>query len=551
MKRSIPERESLTVEFKSDRHSLSDRDLIAAVVCLANTEGGEIYLGVEDDGTITGLHPGHQNVSKLAPMIAARTNPPVSVRVSALRESEYLVARIEVPKSPRPVATSEGLLQRRRLMADGTPECVPYYPHEFLGRQSDLGILDYSSLPVAGTTPDDFDSLERDRLRQMVERYGGDRSLLALSDDELDGALGLVRREDGKRVPTVAGILILGRESAIRESIPAHEVAFQVLEGTQVRVNEFYRWPLLKIFERVREQFEARLEEDEVQVGLFRVPIPTFDRRAFREAFVNALVHRDYTRLGAVHIRRESDALVISNPGGFVEGVTLQNLLTVEPRPRNPSLADAIKRIGLSERTGRGVDLIYEGLLRYGRPVPDYSRSDRTSVVVRLSSAQADIGFLQMILEEEKRTGITLPLDSLIILARLKQERRLDISEAAAAIQKDESTARSVLERLVESGLVDAHGVKRGRTYTLSANVYRKLGQSADYVRQIGFDQIQQEQMIFQYASKHGRITRREVVELCRVTADQAKRLLRRMVDEGKLRKHGTRKGAFYSAVSE
>ena len=96
---------------------------------------------------------------------------------------------------------------------------------------------------------------------------------------------------------TVSGLLILGRESTIREHLPTHEVAFQVLEGTQVRVNDFYRTPLLKIFERIMELFAARVEEDEMQVGLFRVPVPNFDRRSFREAFVNALIHRDYARL--------------------------------------------------------------------------------------------------------------------------------------------------------------------------------------------------------------------------------------------------------------
>jgi len=49
----IPSKESLKVEFKSDRKKLSDRDLIEAVVCLANTQGGQIYLGVENDGTST------------------------------------------------------------------------------------------------------------------------------------------------------------------------------------------------------------------------------------------------------------------------------------------------------------------------------------------------------------------------------------------------------------------------------------------------------------------------------------------------------------------
>jgi ATP-dependent DNA helicase RecG len=547
--RTIPDRESLTVEFKSDRSRLPDRELIAAVVCLANTDGGEIYLGVEDDGTVTGLHPDHRNLASLAAMIANRTNPPVSARVTALEEDGTLIARIEILRSTRLIATSEGVLQRRRLLADGTPECVPFYPHEFVSRQADFGALDYSSLPVRDASVSDFDPLERERLRQMVERYRGDRALISLTDEELDGALGFVRREGGKLVPTVTGLLVLGREAVIRDLAPTHEVAFQVLNGTQVRVNDFYRTPLLKTFERVMEQFKARLEEDEVQVGLFRVPIPTFDERAFREAFVNALAHRDYTRLGAVHVRRETDGFVISNPGGFVEGVTLDNLLVVEPRPRNPTLADAIKRLGLAERTGRGVDLIYEGLLRYGRPAPDYSRSDRTSVTVKLSSAEPDIPFLSMILEEERRTGAPVPLDSLIALSRLRQERRLSVADAAAALQKPEAAARAVLERLVESGLVEARGIKKGRVYTLSAKVYRAIGQSAGYVRQAGFDPIQQEQMVLQYARNHGRITRKDAGELCRLSEDQASRLLRRLQAEGKLTVIGKGRGAYYTAT--
>ncbi len=542
----IPEQESLTVEFKSDRKRLPDSDLVGAIVCLANTEGGELYLGVEKDGVATGLHPEHQNLTGLTVLIANRTNPPLSVRVELLETGGKRVARIMVPKSRQLVATSDGLLQRRRLMADGTPQCVPFYPYEFAQRQSDLGLVDYSSLPVSGATSNDLDILERERLRQMIERYGGDRNLLQLSNEELDGALGFVRRNEGQLVPTVTGLLIIGRETAIREHLPTHEVAFQVLEGTQVRVNDFFRTPLLKTFERVMDMFDARAEEDEIQVGLFRVPIPTFDKRSFREAFVNALIHRDYTRLGAVHVRWETDGLVISNPGPFVEGVTLDNLLVVEPRSRNPLLADAIKRIGLAERTGRGVDLIYQGLLRYGRPEPDYSRSDTTTVIVRLSSAKADIPFLRLILEEERRTQAPVSLDSLIVLARLRKERRLDAAALASAIQKDESASRAVLERLVEAGLIEAHGVKKGRTYTLSPRVYRELGQSVDYIRQAGFDTIQQEQMVMKYVAKHGKIRRKDVIDLCKISPYQASRLLHRLTENGKLQKIGQHKETFY-----
>jgi ATP-dependent DNA helicase RecG len=546
MTRRIPVRESLTVEFKSDRERLPDRDLVAAVICLANTDGGEVYVGVEKDGAVTGLHPSHQNVTGVIALIANQTNPPLTVRVEVVDIGKHRVAKVLVPKSRHLVATAEGLLQRRRLKADGTPECVPLYPHEITQRQSDLGLLDYSALPMPSASIEDFDPLERERLRQCVERYGGDRTLLGLADDELVGALGLVRRDENRLVPTVAGILILGKESTIREHLPTHEVAFQVLEGTEVRVNEFRKTPLLKTFEWVDQQFGARLIEKELQAGLFRVPVPNYDPRAFREAFVNALVHRDYTRLGAVHVRWEAEAIVISNPGGFVEGVTLENLLVVEPRPRNTLLADAIKRIGLAERTGRGIDLIYQGLLRYGRPAPDYRRSDSKSVVVILPGGEANVGMLQTIIEEEERLKHPLPVDSLIALSLLRQERRVDTARLAHCIQKDEPTARQVIERLVEAGLVEAHGVKKGRTYTLSPKVYQRMGQSADYVRQAGFDAIQQEQMVLQYVQSHGRITRKDAAALCRISEDQASRLLRKLSGAKKLKPEGKGRGTSY-----
>ena len=67
--------------------------------------------------------------------------------------------------------------------------------------------------------------------------------------------------------------------------------------------------------------------------------------------------------------------MVISSPGEFPEGVSADNILSVAPTPRNRTLAEAVKRIGLAERTGRGVDKIYSAMLRSGHEIPDYSDS--------------------------------------------------------------------------------------------------------------------------------------------------------------------------------
>jgi ATP-dependent DNA helicase RecG len=80
----------------------------------------------------------------------------------------------------------------------------------------------------------------------------------------------------------------------------------------------------------------------------------------------------------------------------------------------------------------------------------------------------------------------------------------------------------------------------------LSPALYRALGKKAEYTRQAGFDRLQHEQMVRNYVAQHGRITRQEVIGLCRLTPDQAYKLLCRLADEGIHEKQGDRKGAYY-----
>jgi len=323
-----------------------------------------------------------------------------------------------------------------------------------------------------------------------------------------------------------------------------------VLAQQAVRFNEFRRFPLLKGLDWLETNFRPYNPEDELQVGLFRVPVPMVDMAAFREAVANALIHRDYHRLGAVHVRLEDDALVISNPGGLVEGVTLANLLVTEPRPRNPMLADAMKRIGVVERSGRGVDTIFRGMLKFGRPAPDYSRTDAHGVVVRLPTAPADLDFRRLVVEEERRRGTELPIDSLIALAAVRELKRVTADELAERIQRDAASAKRTLEALTEAGLVEAHGTTRGRSYTLSAAVYQRQGDKAAYTRQAGFAPIQHEQMVLSYVRQHGQIRRAEVMELCRLSEGQAKELIRKLKGRGELVQHGERRTAYYTAGS-
>jgi ATP-dependent DNA helicase RecG len=194
--------------------------------------------------------------------------------------------------------------------------------------------------------------------------------------------------------------------------------------------------------EELLSRLQARNREEELMVNIFRIGIPDYSEQAFREWQANALIHRDYSRLGAVHVQWHEDRIEISNPGGFPEGVRLDNLLVTPPRPRNPSLADAFKRAGIVERTARGIDTIFFEQLRNGRPAPSYERSSETDVILVLPGGKANRDFVRLVVEENQ-AGRPFRLDDLLLLNQLWLERHLAVSEAALVIQKPIAEARS------------------------------------------------------------------------------------------------------------
>lgn len=540
--------EDYNIEFKSDRKQLADNELVEAAVCLANGEGGVLLVGVEDDGRVTGARPRHENgrtdPARLQALIANRTEPPIACQVSVVLAEGGQILVIEVPHSPRVVGTATGKYVRRAIGGDGRPTCLPLRAHEMLAREIDRGAADFARLPAHGATWDDLDPFEFERVRRLIADAGdrADRVLTTLADHELARALGL--EVPGFDVST-GGLLLFGREAALRRHIPTHEAAFQVLRGLDVEVNEFMRYPLLRIADEMYQRFQVRNTEEEVQFGLFRVAIPAYSETAFREALANALTHRDYTQRGAIHVQWSEEQLEISSPGGFPEGIRVDNLLVAPPHPRSAVLADAFKRIGLVERTGRGINRMFSEQLRVGRPAPDYGRTTAQTVVAILPGGPANLAMTKWVLEQERQDRpLTLP--ELQILSELLRERRSTTAELAALTQRTENETRNLLTRMVERGWVEARGGGKGRTWHLSASVYRVLESSAGYVRIRGFEPLQQEQMILAYVSAHGRIARAQAAELCAIAPEQARLVLRRLVREGKLRQRGERRGTYY-----
>lgn len=325
--------ETLTTEFKTAK--TNDNDLVEAVVCLANGKGGVVLLGIDDEGSVVGLDPSRVDrldAVRIQALIEHRTEPHLQVSAEIVDLGGKGVAVITVPPATNVVGTANGKYLRRTVNVHGEPECLPMRPHELVGRAGSLGQFDYSSVPLPAAGREDLADVEFGRFRDLAAAQG-DSALSTLSARDLLVALGL---ETPEGLITVGAVLLFGSEAALRRHVPGYELAFQALENLQVRRNEIGRRPLLAAMDFLVSQIDAHNPEEEIEQGLFRVGLPRFAPVAVRELVANALVHRDYTDLGMTMVQVENDDLVVSNPGGFPEGLSPGNFLVAPPRHRNP-----------------------------------------------------------------------------------------------------------------------------------------------------------------------------------------------------------------------
>ena len=143
-----------------------------------------------------------------------------------------------------------------------------------------------------------------------------------------------------------------------------------------------------------------------------------------------------------------------------------------------------------------------------------------------------------------------MPINSLLILSALKNERRLNINRIAEITHIGVNRAKANVEKLIESGLVEALGMGKAREYILSAKVYRRIENAVGYVRQSGIDSVKYPELIIKLAqNQNGYVTREDVVKLLNLSETQAYRTLATLKEQGVLVLEGTGRGAKYKLV--
>lgn len=445
--------ETLTIEYKDDqKEHFSDELIIKACVSLANASGGVVLIGVTDNGTVVGSKRAKQGDERaLEGMIRERTTPCVNVSVFFLNYEDNIVVLIKVEKSIDVVSTTKGLYLKRRLNSQGKPENSPMSLDEILRGTTRFGMNDLSAATLSGVSINDLDlDLVQETAKEILQNKPSDAEQEIFNNDPVKilKSLGLI---DKNNIPNIASLLLFGTEDVIKERIPNHFVQYQVFgnSGEILRNDKFYS-PIVKLFPLLIDAPEISMNSNEIIVNGRSIIIPEYSKLAIREAFANAFVHRDYTMHSGIQIQVFPSELKITSAGGFLEGITIDNLLSVAPTPRNRRLAEAMMRMKFVETSGRGIDIIYYSQAKFGRPAPDYSATTTSNVIVRLVGGNANIDFCRFVMSLGEPS-----LKEMLILNALFYQRSMSLAEISKLIQSSDLTTKQILNELIKKGWIE------------------------------------------------------------------------------------------------
>lgn len=541
---SVDAIESETLECKSwdsrpEARAAQIRQVREAVVCLANAGGGIIVVGLLDSRRTR--RDAIQNIKDLdrdglRRQIYDGTAPPILVDVEELIEPEGRLLVIRVPRGMPPHTTSEGVGKIRI-----GKECKPLTGSELARLFFSGGARDFSAESFPGGPKEFLDEEHIGLLRRTIEAEGGNVVLSRLPTDELLQNLGLLR--DGG--VTSAAVLLLGRKEALASQIPQHEVIFlRFVSQTRYDVRHDLRGPLLETLRTVEGLLRAHAKIGTLETeGFGEILIPEFTWWAAREAILNALVHRDYFLRQSVQIELRPDRLEITSPGGFVGGVTPENILRHPPARRNVLLAETLHTAGVVNRVGMGVDRIYEELLRLGKPMPRYEADE--SYVRLILQTRTHAAFARFVAQETK-AGKNLSLDDLILMRALADRGHLDRWGAAKQLQLPEQAAADRLASLRTRGYVTPQGRGAGTSYWLARDYSDLLRGRTETDRDLPIEDEAVRLRAQVVLAERGRLTNEDVRRMSGFTRRQARRLLQSMVKEGHARLLGRGRGAHY-----
>lgn len=389
------------VEFKAATHNFSyagsehrdqeerRRCFLGYVVAFANEGGGILVLGMADKAPhdVVGSDFAQGKVGALEDETYSRLG--IRVRMEELYENDFRILIAHIPT--RPVG--------KMMKFEGVPLMRVGESLRNMSDEEMFAILseqepDFSAKFCEGISIADLDEVAIKKMKESYARKQKNPGFLQLSTEQVLTDLKLL--DNGKL--TYAALILLAKKEVIHAKLPQSKTIWE-FRNSEAQIHhdsrEVIDEPLFIAIDSIWKLINQPTlnKKYPIQSGAYIFDLYDFNEEVIREAILNAIAHRDYTITSEAVVKQYPNKIIITNPGGFPKGVTIENILTVSSTPRSRLMTEILEKTGLVERSGQGVDKIFSITLSEGKAEPDYKNSDMFQVSLTLRTEIIDKAF--------------------------------------------------------------------------------------------------------------------------------------------------------------
>jgi ATP-dependent DNA helicase RecG len=524
------------VEFKEAKnqyaYNSSRKSVLGYIVAFANEKGGYLVFGLEDTHphTVCGSIAYEGREGQLEQDVYRDTG--VRIQTEVLYEGSNRVLVIKIPSRPvgKPLYFNDVPLMR---VGDSLDRMSEEMYLSIIQEQEP----DFSAKVCEGISIADLEYAAIKKMKESYARKQKNPGFLQLSNEQVLTDLKLL--ENGKL--NYAALVLMAKKEVLYAKLP-HSKTIWEFRNSEAQIHhdsrEVIDEPLFIAIDGIWKLINQPTlnKKYPVQSGAYIFDLYDFNEEVIREAVLNAIAHRDYTITSEVVIKQYPNKIIITNPGGFPKGVTIENILTVSSTPRSRLMTEILEKTGLVERSGQGVDKIFSITLSEGKAEPDYKNSDMFQVSLSLRTEIIDKAFHVFVSqyqnsEKEPKLGV----EQIITLCKIRN----------GIFQNLKSEIVSQLEM---SGLIEKVSGHTNR-YTLSNEYHTLLNDGLKIGKRFIVKEV--EQLLLALQGNALKVGGLEELLKDSLSRNQIKYLLLKLMEDEVLKVEGKIKGARYSLADK
>lgn len=476
-------KEGENFEFKTAENRFSYTELQKYASAISNEGGGKIVFGITDKRPrkVVGSKAFDQPERTRKGLIdSLRINVDFEVFNDGA-EKRVLVFIIPARPIGLPVQVDGVAWWRDGDSLVPMPEAVRQKIYEESGR-------DFSAEICKGAVWSDLDTNAIEKFRRVWMEKRGNKQIANVTQEQLLRDCEALNR---KGEITYAALILFGTHEALGEFLANAETIFEyrVSEASGPAGKRVeYREGFFSYFDRLWDEIDRRNLKLSYQDGFFLYDVYAFNERSVREAVLNAVSHRNYQLPGSVFVRQYNDRIEFESPGGFIGDITAENIIDRQSA-RNRRLAEILGRCGLVERSGQGMNLIYEECIKDAKPLPDFEGTTDSRVRLTLGAVIVDESIIRLLKAIGEKTLASFATEDFVAVRAVLMGDKLN------------RQLKRRIPRLVSIGVLE----RVGRSKVLvSRQYYKSIGKGGAFTRLKGLDNGTNKALLVQHMKDMG-----------------------------------------------